>query len=171
MSLYFFYREQTATGKLDPRVADLWDLPHATFLAEMDLASMLAVVLAAAEKAQSAPPALVSAMMAALPPAAPTVTEALVTGALELYGSVARGSGGREDALPLLAADALFTHAFESQAEEDPAAIPALAHRCARALGAVLGQAHEGSRAQRRRHDRDDRVEEEDRQERGTGSD
>jgi hypothetical protein len=86
---------------------------------------------------EEAPPALVATMAAALPPSAPTVVEALVAGALELYGRVARGSGGREDALPLLAADALFTHAFEAQAEEDPSAIPALADRCARALGAV----------------------------------
>ena len=87
---------------------------------------------------ESAPRALVATMVAALPAAAPTVAEALVVGALELYGRVARGSGAREDALPLLAADALFTHAFEAQAEVDPAAIPALADRCARALGAVL---------------------------------
>lgn len=87
---------------------------------------------------EGAPPTLVGTMMAALPAAAPTVADALVTGALELYGRVARSSGGREDALPLLAADALFTHAFEAQAEVDPSAIPALADRCARALGAVL---------------------------------
>ena len=85
-----------------------------------------------------APPALVATMMAAVPAASPTIAEALVAGALELYGRVARGSGGREDALPLLAADALFTHAFEAQAELDPSAIPALADRCAGALGAVL---------------------------------
>ena len=87
---------------------------------------------------EGAPPALLATMAAALPAAAPTVVEALVAGALELYGRVAQGTGGREDALPLLAADALFTHAFEAQAEVDASMIPALADRCARALGAVL---------------------------------
>jgi hypothetical protein len=85
-----------------------------------------------------APEALVESMIAALPEAAPTVPGALVGGALKLYAEVARGSGGREDALPLLAADALFTHAFEAQAELDPAGISELVERCRRELGEVL---------------------------------
>lgn len=88
-----------------------------------------------------APPALVASMIAALPEAeatARTVPEVLIQAALGLYGSVARGSGGREDALPLLAADALFTHAFEAQAELNPHALDGLVERCGRDLGEVL---------------------------------
>jgi hypothetical protein len=39
---------------------------------------------------------------------------------VRLYAQVLARHGGREDALPLLAADALLTHAFEAQAEIDP---------------------------------------------------
>lgn len=53
--------------------------------------------------------------------------EALAEAALVLYGRVLAGSGGREDALPLLAADALLTHAFEAQAELAPDGIARLA--------------------------------------------
>jgi hypothetical protein len=69
-------------------------------------------------------------MLAALPddPAA-GIPDALAEGALALYARVVAGSGGREDALPLLAADALLTHAFEAQAQLDPAGILALAQR------------------------------------------
>lgn len=38
---------------------------------------------------------------------------------MSLYGQILRGTGGREDALPLLAADALLTHALEARAEMD----------------------------------------------------
>ncbi len=76
-----------------------------------------------------APPALLDAMAAALPPDAPSVPDALAGGAAMLLDRVARGSGGREDALPLLAADALLTHAFQAQAEADPAGVAALAAR------------------------------------------
>lgn len=48
------------------------------------------------------------------------VAEALAKGASVLYAEVVQGTGRREDALPLLAADALLTHAFEAQAELDP---------------------------------------------------
>ncbi|HUE96632.1 MAG TPA: hypothetical protein VMN39_08230 [Longimicrobiaceae bacterium] len=48
------------------------------------------------------------------------VAEALAEAALALYGRVIAGSGGRADAFPLLAADALLTHAFEAQAELAP---------------------------------------------------
>lgn len=77
-----------------------------------------------------APPALLETMLAALPVGGEMpVPEALAEGALKLYAALLHGSGGREDALPLLAADALFTHALEAQAEADPAAVPALAER------------------------------------------
>lgn len=81
------------------------------------------------ERVAAAPPALLEAMQNALPEASQGTAEALAEGALALYGRVARGGGGREDALPLLAADALLTHAFEAQAEEDPAGLAALAER------------------------------------------
>lgn len=86
------------------------------------------------ERLASAPEALVDSMVRALPPSTDPLPDALVEGALRLYGEVARGAGGREDALPLLAADALFTHAFEAQAELDIDGIPALVGRCARGL-------------------------------------
>lgn len=76
-----------------------------------------------------APAALQEAMLAALPARAESIPDALAEGALELYRRVLRGSGGREDALPLLAADALLTHAFQAQAELDPAGLAALAER------------------------------------------
>jgi hypothetical protein len=40
------------------------------------------------------------------------------------------GRGGREDALALLAADALLTHALEAQAELDPDGVAEFAARC-----------------------------------------
>lgn len=81
------------------------------------------------ERLADAPPALLDAMAAALPADAPSVPDALAGGAAALLERVARGSGGREDALPLLAADALLTHAFQAQAEADPAGVAALAAR------------------------------------------
>lgn len=44
----------------------------------------------------------------------------LAEAALSLYSQVLTGTGGREDAFPLLTADALLTHAFEAQAELEP---------------------------------------------------
>lgn len=71
--------------------------------------------------AADAPPALVDAMLAALSADGDeAVPEALAAGALRLYRGVLGGTGGREDALPLLAADALLTHALQAQAEMDP---------------------------------------------------
>lgn len=72
-----------------------------------------------------APERLRTAMVEALPHHRPDlpVPEALAEGSLVLYRAVLRGSGGREDALALLAADALLTHAFEAQAELDPAGL------------------------------------------------
>ena len=83
------------------------------------------------------PEALTERMIGVLPADGDSVPEALARAALELYATVARGSGGREDALPLLAADALFTHAFEAQAEIDPSGIDDLVTTCERGLGAI----------------------------------
>jgi len=77
----------------------------------------------------AAPAALLEAMVEALPERAASDADALAEGALALYGAVARGSGGREDALPLLAADALLTHAFHAQAESGPSGLSELAAR------------------------------------------
>lgn len=75
------------------------------------------------------PSVLLDAMLAALPPDADLpVPDALAAGALSLYAGLPR-TGGREDALPLLAADALFTHALEAQAETDPDGVADLAAR------------------------------------------
>lgn len=91
----------------------------------------------------NAPPALLDAMLAALPAdGAPSVPDALASGALSLYARLP-AAGGRQDALPLLAADALFTHALEAQAELDPDGVAALAERlgAAGALAALAGLA------------------------------
>jgi hypothetical protein len=81
------------------------------------------------ERVPGAPEPLLDIMVGAIPADAPDVAEALAAGALALYAAVMRGSGGREDALPLLAADALLTHAFQARAETDPAGVPRLAAR------------------------------------------
>ncbi len=87
-----------------------------------------------------APPALLDAMLAALPAdAALPVPDALAAGALALYARLP-ATGDRADALPLLAADALFTHALEAQAELDPDGVAALAERVG-AAGALAGLA------------------------------
>ncbi len=65
-----------------------------------------------------APATLLELMVAALPEDG-DVPEALAAGAMSLYEQVLHGTGGREDALPLLAADALLTHALEARAEMD----------------------------------------------------
>jgi hypothetical protein len=87
-----------------------------------------------------APPALLDTMLAALPADADlSVPDALAAGALALYARLP-ASGGRGDALPLLAADALFTHALEAQAEADPDGVGSLAERigAAGALGGLV---------------------------------
>lgn len=89
------------------------------------------------------PPALLDAMLAALPADdGPSVADALAQGALAIYAQLLAGGAGalRDDALPLLAADALFTHALEAQAEADPDGVPALAERIG-AAGALAGLA------------------------------
>ena len=91
------------------------------------------------QRLPDAPPELLTTMIGALPDGAATGPDALAAAAVALYRRVAVGSGGREDALPLLAADALLTHAFEAQAELDPAGLDGLAERCGArgALGEV----------------------------------
>ena len=70
------------------------------------------------------------------------VPDALAEGALAIYARLLAGGAGarKEDALPLLAADALFTHALEAQAEIDPDGVAALAERIG-AAGALAGLA------------------------------
>lgn len=86
------------------------------------------------------PSALREAMLAALPAdGALPVPDALAAGALSLYAGLP-STGGREDALPLLAADALFTHALEAQAELDPAGVAGFAARMG-AAGALARMA------------------------------
>lgn len=79
------------------------------------------------ERAADAPPVLLEAMLAALPRDTEPLPDALAGAALALYRQVLGGGGGRGDALPLLAADALLTHAFEAQAELDPQGVARLA--------------------------------------------
>lgn len=80
------------------------------------------------ERLPEAPPRLIEAMVAALPGDTQLgVPSALARGALTLYGSLAHGGSERCDALPLLAADALMTHAFHAQAELEPAGVAELA--------------------------------------------
>jgi hypothetical protein len=76
----------------------------------------------------AAPADLLTTMSAAVAPFEDLpAAEALAKGASALYAQVLMGDGGRRDALPLLAADALLTHAFEAQAMTDPEQLSALA--------------------------------------------
>ena len=89
---------------------------------------------------QDAPPPLLDAMAAALPAdESLPVPDALAAAALALYARL--GGERREEALPLLAADALFTHALQAQAEADPEGVAPLADRmgAAGALGWMVG--------------------------------
>ena len=78
---------------------------------------------------EDAPPELLETMAAALPEEDGPVPDALAVAAMALYGRVLNGVGGREDALPLLAADALLTHAVEAQAAADPAGLESFVER------------------------------------------
>jgi hypothetical protein len=75
-----------------------------------------------------APAHLLEAMVAARAEG-DTIADSLAAAAISLYREVVRGTGGREDAFPLLVADALFTHAFQAQAEHDPAGLLAFSNR------------------------------------------
>ena len=85
-----------------------------------------------------APPTLLDTMIAALEDETGEVPVELAAASLRLYAQVARGHGGREDALPLLAADALLTHAFQAQAELRPEGLDALVARCHDGLKEVV---------------------------------
>lgn len=87
-----------------------------------------------------APPTLLELMLSSLPEDG-EVPEALAAGAMSLYERVLRGTGGREDALPLLAADALLTHALEARAELDVDGLGELADAWGGAgrIGALAG--------------------------------
>ena len=68
-----------------------------------------------------APAGLLRTMVEALPTeSTDSIPDSLAEGAMNLYAKVLAGSGGREDAILLLAADALLTHAFQAQAEYAP---------------------------------------------------
>lgn len=84
------------------------------------------------------PGALLDQMLRALPAGDGPVAEALAQGAISLYADVGRGPGDRGAALPLLAADALFTHAFQAQAEADPDGLERLVQLCEERLGEVV---------------------------------
>ncbi len=78
-------------------------------------------------------------MLRALPPAEQPVAEALAEAALRTLEGVATMSDTRENALPLLAADALLTHAFQALTDDQPECVGAFAERCggAGSLGAL----------------------------------
>lgn len=72
------------------------------------------------ERLPDAPPRLLAAMTEALPASSSaSVADDLAAASLVLLQRVAARDGCRDDALPLLAADALLTHALEAQAEAD----------------------------------------------------
>jgi hypothetical protein len=93
------------------------------------------------ERLADAPPELLEAMIAALPGGGEAdadagmdgdggdVAGAFVRAGTALYARVLDGCGDRRDALPLLAADALFTHALQVGAEAAPGEIAAFARR------------------------------------------
>jgi hypothetical protein len=91
------------------------------------------------ERFPDAPAPLLARMLESLPEQSDSVPDALAEGALTIYARLLEGDDGRADAIPLLAADALLTHAFQAQAEIDPAGVAALARRCgaAGALGTL----------------------------------
>ena len=75
-----------------------------------------------------APPELLHAMLAEVGDGE-DVPEALASASAALYARVLRGTGGREDAPPLLAADALLTHSLEARAEDGPDGVAEFARR------------------------------------------
>lgn len=88
-----------------------------------------------------APRHLLDAMLAAIPDSNADIPEALAQGAVSLYRTALSGAGDRADAFPLLAADALLTHAFEAQAELAPEGLVQFARRSGGAgrLAELLG--------------------------------
>jgi phenylalanyl-tRNA synthetase beta chain len=71
-------RTAIVVGQVDPRVASRWDLPEATFVAELDLATLVA---------------LTSAPSATVPPRYPAATRdlAIVVDEARAYGEIERG--------------------------------------------------------------------------------
>lgn len=97
------------------------------------------------EHCSGAPERLLACMVGALPATTASVPDALLQGAVRLYREVTASDCTRDDALPLLAADALLTHAFQVQAEFDVAGVEELADRCSGAelLGGIAQQVHD----------------------------
>jgi hypothetical protein len=97
------------------------------------------------KRLDGAPPALLEKMVAALPERADDVAGALAAGALRLYEQVLGSGSGREVALPLLAADALMTHALEARAEADIDSVAGFAAEWGAAgrIRALAGVGHE----------------------------
>jgi hypothetical protein len=91
---------------------------------------------------RAVPPELEAEMGAA---AASGDPEAMAEAAFALLERVIEGSGGREVALPLLAADALLTQAFETLARHAPHRLAEAADRWGAAgrLGSLAGGAVE----------------------------
>lgn len=71
---------------------------------------------------EGAPEPVLAAMRQAVAGQAGSPGVVLVRSALVEYRRVLGGSGRREDATPLLIADALLTHAFQAEADTGPAA-------------------------------------------------
>jgi hypothetical protein len=92
------------------------------------------------ENLADAPQELSAAMEGAVAPfAGQPVPQALADGAILLYADVVQGDGARGAALPLLAADALLTHAFQAVAEIDPNGLSAFAAAWTQELAAHIG--------------------------------
>jgi hypothetical protein len=90
-----------------------------------------------------APPALLEAMVNALPRSDAGAAEGMAEGAAALYARLLGDPDDREAALPLLAADALMTHALQACAEADMTALREFAARWGAA--GRLGGLGEGS--------------------------
>ena len=104
------------------------------------------------ERLPDSPPLLLEAMVAEVAAGSEpnsedegpeSVAGALAAAAVRIYARLLEAGRGadRRDALSLLAADALLTHALEAQAEADPDGVAALAERigAAGALATLAG--------------------------------
>lgn len=85
-----------------------------------------------AAESDGAPPVLRGAMLSALPESESRAPVALVDASMDLFAQLVASDGTRRDALPLLAADALLTHAF---AAAEPGDVPQLANAALARLG------------------------------------
>jgi hypothetical protein len=84
------------------------------------------------------PPHLLDEMLAAVGDGE-QIPEVLASAAMALYRGVMGGTGDRRDALPLLVADALFTHAFHAQADLQPDGLMEFSQRWSRMDQVVEG--------------------------------